>query len=62
MRPTDKLGTFNSTSGGVEEDADAAVEEIVVATTEDVGDAVVEGVMGDEVCEDVVKDVVAHMP
>ena len=54
MRPTDRFGTFSRTSGGVEVDADAAEEEIVVAGIEEfsIVDAAVEGI-GDEVCDNV---------
>jgi hypothetical protein len=49
MRPTDKLGTFNSTSGGVDVDADAGAEEIVDAILEeDVRVALVDGMPGEE--------------
>ena len=49
MRPTDKLGTFNNTSGGVDVNADAGAEEIVVAIIEeDVRVALVDGMAGEE--------------
>jgi hypothetical protein len=62
MRPTDKFGTFNSTSGGVETDTDAAEETVVATFDDDVGEAVVDGITGDEVREEGFEEVVAQRP
>lgn len=53
MRPTDKFGTLNHTSGAVELDADAGAEETWLAIlVEDVREAVVDGMTVDDVCEE----------
>ena len=61
MRPTDRFGTFNSTSGGAEVDTDAA-EETAVATLDDVEVTEVDGIIGDDVRKEVFEEVVAQNP
>ena len=62
MRPTDKFGTFNSTSGGVEVETDTAEETAVAVLEEDMGVALVDGMMGEDGREDVFEEVVAESP
>jgi hypothetical protein len=59
MRPTDKFGTFNSTSGGVEVETDAAEETVVAIVEEDMRVALVDGMIGEDERED---EVVAESP
>lgn len=62
MRPTDKFGTFRSTSGGVEVDAAALLDTEVAIIEDEVGEAEVEVITGEDVCEEVFVEVVAQNP
>lgn len=59
MRPTDRFGTFNSTSGGEEVDTDVA-EETAVAILDEGGVTEVDGIIGDDMREEVFEEVVAQ--